>query len=451
MADKIYDVIIIGGGASGMMAGVIAGRSEKKVLIIEKNKSLGEKLKITGGGRCNIFNRELDTRVLLKNYKDAEKYLYTPFSKFGVKETEEFFKNIGIEIKEEDRKRVFPKSERALDVFNALKKELEKNNVEIKTESQVEEIIFGEGQSRVDGIKIKNDETIYKAEKYILATGGYSHPETGSTGDGFVFLNSKIKIHKASPSLVPVTVENIWVKKLTGKTIENIKITFYVDGIKKKVLKYKNIPPLTPPKLGGEQKSRIENVLNISNHKNAVANNRIIFTHFGLSGPTILNNSKEISDWLKEGYVEVVFDLFPQYDEKEMDKYLLNIFEENKNVSLKNILNKIYPGNILGEIFLENLPEILDKKINDIRVPERKKILYLLKNLKVNINGLMGFDKAIIADGGVDIEEVNFENMSLKKIPNLHVTGDMLNINRPSGGYSLQLCWTTGFIAGSDV
>ncbi len=433
--DNLYEVIIIGGGASGMMAGVVAGRNGKKVLIIEKNKSLGEKLKITGGGRCNIFNAEYDTRTLLQNYKDAEKYLYTPFSKFGLKETEEFFKNIDIEIKIEDRKRAFPKSEKALDVFNALEKELETSNVEIKLESEVREILFED--NLVAGIKIKNKENTKeetcKAQKYILATGGYSHPETGSTGDGFIFLDSQIKIHKASPSLVPVTVENTWVKNLTGKTIENIKITFFVDNIKKKVLKYK--------KNTGQ---------NIPNHKNAVANNRILFTHFGLSGPTILNHSKEISDWLKEGLVEIVFDLFPQYDESEIDKYLLNIFEENKNTDFKNILNKIYNGNILGEIFLETFENLLNKKVHSITVVERKSILHVLKNLKVNINGLMGFDKAIIADGGVDTDEINFENMSLKKIPNLCITGDMLNINRPSGGYSLQLCWTTGFIAGSD-
>jgi predicted Rossmann fold flavoprotein len=291
-----YDVIIIGGGASGMIAGIVAGRKNKKVLIIEKNKSLGEKLKITGGGRCNIFNREFEVRTLLKNYKDAEKYLYTPFSKFGVRETEDFFKSIGIEVKEEDRKRAFPKSEKAIDVFNALKNELEKNNVEIKLNSSVEKIIFE--NNFVSGVKIKNDEKVYKAKKYILATGGYSHPETGSTGDGFKFLQNishpispkmgngsgNIKIHTATPSLVPVTVDEGWVKKLSGKTVENIKITFFVDGIKKKVLKYR--PHLTSPYQGEEQNKKTENNFqNIPNHKNAIVNNRILFTHFGLSIP----------------------------------------------------------------------------------------------------------------------------------------------------------------------
>ena len=466
-----FDVIIIGGGASGMMSAISAttpgpslaeGEKVPRVLIIEKNKSMGEKLKISGGGRCNIFNDEIDARILLNNYGENAKYLHTPFSKFGLKETKEFFKNIGIETKVEDRKRAFPISEKAIDVYNALEKKLIKNNVEVKLNSSVNEIVFDAG--KVAGIKIKNVENIYTAEKYILATGGYSHPETGSTGDGFKFLknlNLNLEIVEASPSLVPVTVSNEWVKKLTGKTVENLKMSFYVDGVKKKVLKYKN-PPAQPhpqPLSTGEGRSAI----NPSGFKNAVASNRILFTHFGLSGPTILNNSKDISDWLKEGEVTLSLDLFPQYDEKQFDKFLLNIFEENKNAGLQTILKKIYPGNILTEIFLGQGPHptspfrggevqsadsFLRKQVNDVRVEERRFIRETLKNLKINITGLMGFDKAIIADGGVNVNEVNFENMSLKKIPNLFVTGDMLNISRPSGGFSLQLCWTTGFIAG---
>jgi len=423
--ETTYDTIIIGGGASAMMAGVVAGRLGKKVLIIEKNKNCGEKLKISGGGRCNILNMEEDVKKLLKNYGEHEKYLHTPFAKFGVGETVEFFKSVGISIKVEDRKRAFPQSGKALDVFNSLFNELQKNNVEIKNGSAVEEVIFEDNQ--VSGIKIKGDEKIYIANKYILATGGYSHPETGSTGDGFRFLTDRnIKINIPVPSLVPVAVSDAWVKNLSGKTVENIKLTFFVDGMKKKTIKLTD-------------KSALE------------TKNRILFTHFGLSGPTILNNSKYISDLLAEGEVVLGIDLFPNLDEKQLTDYLLNIFDNNKNKILKNILNDIYAGNILEEVFssVVVLSNILNKKVNDIRVEERKVIVNLLKNLKVNIIGLMGFDKAIIASGGVDCSEVNFENMSLLKIQNLFITGDMLDITRPSGGYSLQLCWTTGYIAGS--
>lgn len=432
-----YDVLIIGGGASGMMAGVVASRAGKKVLIIEKNKDLGAKLKITGGGRCNIFNAEYDVRALLKNYGPAEKYLYAPFSVFGVAQTEAFFKELGIDIKVEDRKRAFPKSEKATDVCATLVRELEKNGVEIQLKSSVEKILFE--NNTVSGMQIKNDPQVYVAKKYIVATGGYSHPETGSTGDGFAFLKNVpgVSVHEASPSLVPVSVSDAWVKKLSGKAIENVKITFFVDGVKKKVLKYK--PPAGT-------------VEDAEKHKNA-GHNRVLFTHFGLSGPTILNTSKEISNWLKEGRVEAVFDLFPQYDEKQLDTHILSMFEGHKNMMLKNVLNTLYPGNIIQEILLD-MPggkALLDTKVHSITVAQRKHVIQTIKNVRVHIDALMGFDKAIIADGGVAVHDVDFDTMALKKVPNLYVTGDMLNINRPSGGYSLQLCWTTGFIAGSSV
>lgn len=420
MKKEKYDVVVVGGGASGMFAAVFASAKGQKVLILEKNSSLGAKLKITGGGRCNIFNAEYDNKLLLQNYGESSKYLHSAFAKFGAKESKEFFESLNIETKVEDRKRAFPKTEKATDVCSALEKALQKNNVDIKLGVAVEEILI-EG-SMVTGVKLKKDETIYVADKYILATGGYSHPETGSTGDGFKFLKSLnlgIGICSPTPSLVPVAVCEQWVKNLSGKTIENIKITFFVDNVKKKVLK-----------VSGENK------------------NRILFTHFGLSGPTILNNSKNISEYLHEGEVVLVLDLFPQMDEGDLNKYLLNIFEENKNKDFKNILNIIYEGNILEEIISSQNQSLLNKKVNDIRVEERKFIINLLKNVRITVTHLMGFDKAIIADGGVEPSEVNFENMSLKKIQNLHVTGDMLNIARPSGGFSLQLCWTTGYLAG---
>lgn len=447
-----YDTIIIGGGSSGMMAANVAlGRT----LILEKNSELGKKLKITGGGRCNILNAEMDPKRLLKNYGSSEKYLHTPFSMFDVQDTIDFFKNLGIEIKIEDRKRAFPKSERALDVFLALEKDLEKNKVEVKYNTEIQEIIIN--NYKVEGIKIlKQNENkkdikesstkdnlenfeILTADKYIMSTGGYSHPETGSTGDGFKFLkDSGIKISEASPSLVPISVSNTWVKNLSGKTIENIKLTFYVDGIKKKIIK-----------------SKAEKDIDISNasaYKNSVENNRVLFTHFGLSGPTILNNSKLISDWMHEGEVTLLIDLFPHLDEKGLDGYLLNIFDNNKNKIFRNILNEICAGNTLEEIFLDknnNLSDIdLGKEVNMISKSERRKLVNVFKNLKVNITGLMGFDKAIIADGGIDASEINWDNMSLKRLSNMRVTGDMINITRPSGGYSLQLCWTTGYVAG---
>lgn len=450
-----YDVIIIGGGASGMMAGIIAARSKsnigdkKKVLIIEKNSELGKKLKITGGGRCNILNAEYEVDKLLTNYKDAKKYLYTPFSKFGVLDTVKFFEEIGIKIKIEDPtshkaskgqagKRAFPMSEKALDVYNAMYDELTKLGVEIKLNTKISKFILKE--NKVEHVVVHHtehgfeEEKLY-ADKFILSTGGMSHKETGSDGFGFELLAKMgIKIDTFNPSLVPVSVSNSWVKSLTGKSIEDIKLSFYVDGIKKKVIK-----------------------LNIE------TKNRILFTHFGLSGPTMLNLSKTIKDWLSEGEVTLKIDLFPFMDESMLDKFLLDIFDNNKNKIFKNILNEIYSGNILESAFRDKeflshyaseskgaTTGLINEEVNSISKANRRKLVNILKNLEINITGLMGYDKAIIADGGVNLNEVNFEDFSLKKIKNLHVTGDLLNITRPSGGYSLQLCWTTGYIAGNS-
>ncbi len=420
-----YNTIVLGGGASGMFSAIFASENGEKVMLLEKNKFLGEKLKISGGGRCNIFNYEEDQKKLLSSYKEAEVFLRTSFAKFGMQNTKDFFESIGLFTKVEDRKRAFPVSEKSIDVLNVLQKELVKNKVETLCESEIEKIFFENG--KVTGIRVKNRAENFVGNKYILSTGGYSHPETGSTGDGFKFLSDVgIKINLPNPSLVPLAVSDEWVKKLSGKTVENIKITFFVDRLKKKVLK-------------------------LSDKQNLETKNRVLFTHFGLSGPTILNNSKFVGELLQEGEVSVQLDLFPQFDEKQLDTFLLNIFQNNLNKTLKNILNEIYAGNILEEIFLEIYADLdLHKKVHDVRVEERKKILNLLKNLKINIVGLMGFDKAIIASGGVDMNEVNFSTMQLKKIENLFVTGDMLDIERPSGGFSLQLCWTTGYVAGKN-
>ena len=219
-----FDTIVIGGGASGMFAAIFASRGGKKVLLIEKNKVLGAKLKISGGGRCNILNAEMDEKKLLANYGSAAKFLHSPFAKFRVDDTIKYFAGIGIDIKIEDRKRAFPKSEKALDVFKAIEAELIKNNVEIKSNATVEKIIAR--NNKVDGIKILHDTNIYTAKKYILSTGGYSHPETGSTGDGFNFLKEhKIKIDEATPSLVPIAVKENWIKNLEGINTDALCIT----------------------------------------------------------------------------------------------------------------------------------------------------------------------------------------------------------------------------------
>ncbi|PIS41381.1 MAG: aminoacetone oxidase family FAD-binding enzyme [Candidatus Kerfeldbacteria bacterium CG08_land_8_20_14_0_20_42_7] len=411
--ERTYDVIVIGGGASGMMAAGRAAERGLRVLLLEKNKTLGVKLAMTGGGRCNICNAEDDIHQLLANYGTAKRFLYSSFSQFGVAETFSFFKKFKIFIKVEELKRAFPVTERAQDVVQALKIYLQKGKVEIKTNLTVSGFVTKEEKI----LGIRSGGHTYAAQSYILATGGKSHQETGSTGDGFRWLSSlHHNVQNPTPSVVPLAVRETWVKSLAGVTLDEVKITFLVDQ-----------------------------------NKMFTAKGRILCTHFGLSGPLILNSSKKVSDLLAEGSVTAVIDIFPQYDEGELDAHVTKTFEQNKNRSLKNTMRLLTPKGasavILGLLFGLD-PE---KKIHSVTKVERKKIVNLLKGLPISISGLMGYERAVVVDGGLDLSEVDGKTMRSRRCKNLFITGDLLNINRPSGGFSLQLCWTTGWVAGGNA
>ncbi len=408
-----FDVIVIGGGASGMFA---AGRSAslgRKVLLLEKNKGLGAKLLITGGGRCNITNAEYDNRKLLKNYGNSEKFLYSSFSQFGVKETFDFFEKRGMPFVIEIGKRAFPKTEKALDVLKLLENYMREGGVAIKTNSQVSEIL--KNKNKITGVKVQDK--IYTANSYIIATGGNSHPETGSTGDGFLWLSLLGHSVKApTPTVVPLKVKENWVKSLSGISLEKMKITFYVDNVKK-----------------------------------FSKNGKLLFTHFGLSGPTILNCAEKVDVLLDTGVLTAKIDLYPGVDESILESNIIKLFDENKNKMLKNVLIDFLPHGITIA-FLSLIQEINpDTKVNSIKREDRKRIVHLLKSLPMTINGLMGIDRAVVVDGGVDLSEIDTKTMRSKLFENLFVTGDLLHINRPSGGYSLQLCWTTGYVAGNNA
>ncbi len=408
-----YDVIVIGGGASGMFAAGIAAKNGARVLILEKNRQMGEKLKITGGGRCNITNAEYDTRALLKHFGEGEKFLYSAFAQFGIKETFSYFEEHGLPLVIQERKRAFPKTERAIDVFYALERILKKHKVVIKTDEKVTAIESNVG--KISGVNTKTG--TYTAANYILATGGQSHPETGSTGDGFRWL-SRLGHHvvEPKPSIVPLAVKEQWVKSLSGVSLSFMRITFYVDGQRK----FK--------KLG-----------------------KLLFTHFGLSGPLILNSAKMVDDLLHEGVVTATIDAYPDTDQGALESKILKIFDANKNKMLKNIFEELTPEGTKDAILplLANIDP--GKKVHSITKDERKQIATLLKALPLTVTGLMGYDRAVIADGGVSLAEIDTRTMRSKLFPNLYITGDLLHLNRQSGGYSLQLCWTTGFVAGTHA
>jgi predicted Rossmann fold flavoprotein len=407
-----FDVIVIGGGASGMTAAIVAARNGRKVCIVEKNKKLGEKLKITGGGRCNVTNAEEDIHKLLSIYGPAKDFLYSPFSQFSNMDTFKFFEDLGLPLVVQARKRAFPHTEKALDVFNVLDKELKKLNVHLMLGNAVKNIVHTES-------KIKSIETSkgsYSAKSFILATGGLSHPETGSTGDGFNFLKDLgHKVKNPTPTIVPLAVSDEWIKELAGVSVDLMKITFYTDG-----------------------------------KKSFSKKGKLLFTHFGLSGPLILNSSSAVQDLIYNGIVTAKIDLYPDHDISMLDKKILKIFDENKNKNFSTVFKLITPEGMSKSIekLLHGID--FDTKVHSISREQRRTIIDLLKAMPVDIEGLMGYDRAVVADGGVDLHEIDTKNMKSKIIKNLFVTGDLLHINRPSGGFSLQLCWTTGYVAGKN-
>lgn len=419
-----YDVIVVGGGSSGMMAAGRAGELGKRVLLIEKNPELGQKLKITGGGRCNVTNAQYDTRLLLKNYGSAEKFLYTPFSQFGIKETFEFFENMSLSLVVQARLRAFPITEKAFDVYKVMEKYVTRENIKIINNSRVSKILIdgGGNEKKISGIEInqigKNGgKKVYTADSYILATGGMSHPETGSTGDGFNWLRDLGHTVKSpTPTIVPIEVADSWIKNLAGVSLSFMKITFMLEG-----------------------------------KKSFSKTGKLLFTHFGLSGPLILNSAGKVSDLLQSGLVTAKIDAYPDTNEGELEKKIIKIFDDNKNKMLKNVMDDIVPHGTIEAVF-SLIPEINPEiKVHSITKENRKNLVALLKALPVTIVGLMGYDRAVVADGGVDLTEVDMKSMRSKILKNLYITGDLLHINRPSGGFPLQICWTTGFVAGSNA
>ncbi len=413
-ARALYDVIVVGGGASGLMAAGRAGERGLKVLLLEKNKRLGEKLRISGGGRCNITNAEYDVRVLLKEYGKAEQFLYSLFVQFGVKDTFSFFEKEKLPLVVQAKKRAFPHTEKAEDVERVLEAYVRKNGVEVRTGSPVTKVLAKDGV--ITGVL--SGEKEYKAKEYIFATGSVSHPETGSTGDGFKWLESLgHTVVKPTPTIVPLRVTEKWVKALAGTSLSDMKITFYVESVKK---------------------------FNLSG--------KILFTHFGLSGPLILSNAYKVADLLYGGVVTATIDMYPHDDLGLLEKKIIGIFDAHKNKALKNIVKEIVPDGVQKGVLLLLAERMdTDTKVHSITKEQRKQIMRLLKTLPLTIEGLMGFDRAVVADGGVVLPEIDLRTMRSKVVKNLLVTGDLLHINRPSGGYSLQLCWSTGYVAGSHA
>lgn len=408
-----YDVAVLGGGPAGMIAAGRAAQLGASVVLIEKNVTLGKKLLLTGGGRCNLTNIGLIEPRALAKYKHAQKFLFSPFSKFGVQETLDFFHTYNMPTKVEAEGRVFPASNSSKTVLDALVAYMRVGKVEVLAGSAVSEFMVKDGV--LVGVRLMNKKSV-QAKAFILATGGKSHPATGSTGDGFRFLQELEHIViEPDAALVPVKIKEPWVHRLSGFSMKEAKLTIYQN-----------------------------------NKRYSSDTGKMLFTHFGLSGPLILNMSKSIGELLRYDQVVLALDLIPDTDIGTLEKILIKAFIETPNKQIKNVLSEFVPTTFVP-ILLKLSACNSDAPVNSVTREKRRVLVQIIKRLPMTPTGLMSADNAIVASGGVKCEEVDFKTMRSLKCLNLFIVGDMLNIDRPSGGYSLQLCWTTGYVAGENA
>lgn len=418
-------VVVVGGGPAGMLAAISASKSGNQVILLEKMDKCGKKLLITGKGRCNITS-SLDISEFISNVPGNGRFLYSAFSNFTNNDIIDLLKKHGVRIKNERGNRVFPESNRSLDVLNALLKELKECNVDIKYNAQVVDIKLDE--NIVTGViyKDKNTNKNYeiKADKIILATGGKSYSKTGSTGDGYS-ISKKLghNVTKIQPSLVPlIAKEKDLCSSLEGLSLRNVGISF-INKENKKVI-YEDF---------GE----------------------MVFTHLGVSGPTILSASahllrvKNIENLLKEDKIILKIDLKPALDLETLDNRILKDFSEFKNKQFKNSLDELLPKKMIEQVIkLSNIPS--EKRVNEITKKERQDLVRLLKNFNITIKEFGSIEEAIITAGGIDIKEVNSSTMESKIIKGLYFAGEILDVDAYTGGFNLQIAYSTGYTAGKN-
>jgi len=412
-----YDVIVIGGGAAGMMAAGTAAKNGKRVILIEKNPVLGKKLLITGKGRCNITNH-CDVPQLIENVPVNGKFLTNAFYGFSSYDTVSFFNEAGLETKVERGNRVFPASDKAMDVVEILMKFIYKHKVNVLHSSAAEVMQFG----KIFAIKLENNEVV-KGEKLVITTGGKSYPTTGSTGDGYKFARDfGHSVSKFKPSLVPIIAKRIFpversanskgcnVKDLQGLSLKNTAIKI-IDSKGKTV--YEDF---------GE----------------------MLFTHFGVSGPMILSATSHIR--ALDGH-KLVIDLKPALSEDKLDERLQRDFKEFSNKQFKNILKNLLPKKMIPIIQqISGIPE--EKPVHQITGKERTNLITSLKELTIQLNKFRPISDAIITSGGVDVSQVNPKTMESKLVPGLFFAGELLDCDAYTGGFNLQIAWSTGYAAG---
>lgn len=410
-------VLIIGGGAAGMMAGVFAARNHHEVHILEKNEKLGKKVFITGKGRCNVANA-CDTEELFPAVMSNPKFLYSGFYSFGPQDVMNFFEEAGVPLKVERGNRVFPQSDHSSDIIRALERELKKAGAKVHLHTTVKEIVKKPEAEKVTGV-ILEDGTFMEGDAVIVATGGFSYQSTGSTGDGYLFARELgLKVTDISPSLVPLKTKEDYIPKLQGLSLKNTGLTIK-NG--KKVL-YEDF---------GE----------------------MMFTHFGVTGPMILSASAHIGAKLakaENGELCAYLDLKPALTKEQLDARILREFETGQNKQFKNVIGVLFPSS-LTPVMLELGGIPAEKKIHDISREERQHFVDLVKAFPFTITGMGEFKEAIITKGGVSVKEINPGTMESKKISGLYFAGEVLDLDAVTGGYNLQIAWSTAYLAAQAI
>ena len=407
---KQFDVVVVGAGPAGMMAAGKAAENGARVLLIDKNKDPGKKLLMTGQGRCNITQVKYGRQEFIQKLGSSGKFLHSSFSFFGPKDVVAFFNQKDLETKTERGGRVFPTTDKADDVLDILKKYLQQGNVEMMTGRKV--IGFTKKNEKIECVKLKK-EKVY-ANNFIISTGGKSYPTTGSTGDGYTWARKLgHTIIPLAPSLSPLNTKEKWINELQGLSLKNVQLDIFQNDKK--------------------HDSRFGEML---------------FTHFGISGPITLDMSKEIYQLLKNGRVFARIDLKPALDFTKLDNRLQRDLLQDAKKDFKNYLPTLLPKKLIPVIIKLSKIEP-SRKLHSINKQERKALVNLLKGLSFEISGSTGFNHAIVTSGGVDTKEVDSKTMRSRKIENLFFAGEVLDLDGPTGGFNLQICWSTGFSAGS--
>lgn len=395
-----------------MFAAVHASDKGHEVHLFEKNEKLGKKLYITGKGRCNITNA-CDVEELFQAVIGNPKFLYSSFYTYTNQNVIDFFENEGLATKIERGNRVFPVSDHSSDVIRTLSEAMRKRGVQVHLNQKVEKVLQKDGT--FDGIVLEDGKTV-KGDSCIIATGGLSYPSTGSTGDGYRWAEALgHKVTEQSPGLVPLETKESWVKALQGLSLRNVNVTV-LDGRKKYYEEF------------GE----------------------LLFTHFGVSGPTVISASSIVGQILKKKELTLTIDLKPALSEEQLDKRLLRDFEEQKNKQFKNALGGLFPSKLIP-VMVELSGILPEKQVNAVSKEERHSLVRLIKNFAMTLTGIRGYNEAIITRGGVSVREIDPGTMESKKVKNLYFAGEVLDLDAVTGGYNLQIAWSTGYMAAQEI